>query len=170
MEGLTALWAYEGIARSLISGAKYKYFWDFLRELTSFSVGQLHCRVELAYLWEFLEGKPVIVPVPLWPARERARGFNQAKIVAQFIGSTVYQLEVKDILVRVRDTGRQVGKTREERLNNMTNAFAVNPKFQLPKQVLLVDDVWTTGATMNECARVLRQGGGQKVWGLVLAR
>ena len=169
MEGLTALWAYEGVARKFIAQAKYKYYFDFLRELVGLSMVQLHSRVELSYFWEYLESGPTVVPVPLFWRREKERGFNQAKIIGLGL-SQVWGLEMQDLLVRTRDTGRQVGRTREARLLNMANAIAINSKYQVPKNVLVVDDVWTTGATMNECAKVLRQSGVKKVWGLVLAR
>src|SRR3989344_3717880 len=168
MEGLTALWAYEGVARKFIAQAKYKYYFDFLRELVGLSMVQLHSRVELSYFWEYLESGPTVVPVPLFWRRGKGRGFNQAKIIGLGL-SQVWGLEMQDLLVRTRDTGRQVGRTREARLLNMANAIAINSKYQVPKNVLVVDDVWTTGATMNECAKVLRQSGVKKVWGLVFA-
>ena len=173
MEGVTALWAYEGMARKIIASAKYKFHWDFLRELTSLSVAQLLSRVELAYFGEFLASKPVIVPVPLYPKRERERGFNQSEIISLSL-SRIWGLEMKEMLTRIRDTGQQVGKTRESRLKNVEGVFHItpsNPPLKLRGgSVLLVDDVWTTGATMNECAKVLRQAGVRRVWGLVLAR
>jgi predicted amidophosphoribosyltransferase len=73
----------------------------------------------------------------------------------------------------VRDTGRQVERSREERLKAMEGAFKfeiLNLKFEIPKAVLLVDDVWTTGATMSEAAKTLKAAGVETVWGWVLAR
>jgi ComF family protein len=181
MEGLTCMWAYEGVARKLITQAKYNYYYDYLSELLVVGC-RLLTEPQFAYMNKFLQGNPVVVPVPLWPKREQERGFNQAKIICQSLGK-ISGLETGDCLVRIKDTGRQVGRKREERLEAMRGAFCLNPKFkslnpkqilnsnyQIPKQVLLVDDVWTTGATMNECAKVLKQAGVKRVWGLVLAR
>jgi len=171
MEGLTCLWAYDGIARKIIKISKYKYYFDILNELTSLSVAQLHSEPIFEYFRQFIDSKPILVPVPLWPKRERERGFNQAEVIAKLVAGR-WKLEIKNLLVRTRDTGRQVGRKREERLRNIANAFALKPKSQITnhKTILLVDDVWTTGATMNECAKVLRQAGTMKVWGMVLAR
>jgi competence protein ComFC len=171
MEGLTCLWAYEGVARKIIKISKYKFYFDILRELTSLSVDQLHREIIFEYFQQFMEHKPVVVPVPLWPGRERERGFNQAAMIGQLVASH-WSLVVKNLLIRVRDTGRQVGRTREERLKAMDGAFKLNSQISISnlKSALLVDDVWTTGATMNECAKVLKQAGVRKVWGLVLAR
>jgi ComF family protein len=176
------LWAYEGVARKLIKQAKYKFYYDHLEGLINSLSQSLSQRTEFTYFNRFLEERPVIVPVPLWPRRERERGFNQAEVIGRLVASR-WSLEMKNLLLRVRDTGRQVGRTKEERLEAMKGAFAINSKyeilkskqipnskFQFPKSVLLVDDVWTTGATMNECTKVLKQAGVRRVWGVVLAR
>lgn len=173
MEGLTCLWAYEGIARKIIKISKYKYYFDILRELTGLSVHQLHSHAEFEFFRRFLEEMPVVVPVPLWPKRERERGFNQAEVIAKIVGRQ-WALGTRKLLLRIKDTGRQVGRTREERLRAMENAFRIDSRFMIHdlriKNALLIDDVWTTGATMNECAKVLKKAGVNKVWGLVLAR
>ncbi len=173
LEGLTCLWAYEGVARKLITKGKYgRYYFDYLRELTSLSVDQLDSRVELSYLLNFLKLKPTIVPVPLWPEKERKRGFNQAEIIGKEFAAR-HKLTSGHLLIRVKDTQQQVGRSREERLKAMDGAFQFkiyNLKFKIPEAVLLVDDVWTTGATMNECAKTLKKAGVESVWGLVLAR
>jgi predicted amidophosphoribosyltransferase len=84
-------------------------------------------------------------------------------------------LDVRELLVRIKDTGRQVGRSREERLKAMEGAFRITPHPPLNLRggdnlVLLIDDVWTTGATMRECTKVLKTAGIKKVWGLCLAR
>ncbi len=172
LDGLTCLWAYEGLVKKIIMKAKYKYYYDLLSELISSPVDQFSSRVELVRFVEFLSEKPMIVPVPLHPKRLSERGFNQARVVAQLISKSVSQLEICDMLVRIKDTGRQVGRTRSERLESMEGAFDINTKDKIlrTKNVLLIDDVWTTGATMSECAKVLKKVGVGKVWGLVLAR
>ncbi|OGD08956.1 hypothetical protein A2395_02505 [Candidatus Amesbacteria bacterium RIFOXYB1_FULL_47_9] len=172
LTGVTCLWAYEGIARKLIASGKYKFYYDYLRELTINSC-PITVRPEFTQFREFILGRPLMVPVPLHPSRLRERGFNQAKVISQSLGLR-WGLNTQDILVRIKDAGRQVGRKREERLRSMAGAFAFDSRIKIHgsrfKNILLVDDVWTTGATMNECARTLKQGGVKKVWGLVLAR
>jgi competence protein ComFC len=170
MEGLVCMWAYEGIARKLITKAKYNYYFDYLKDDTLQNWQVAH-RPELTYFYRFLELKPVIVSVPLYAKREKERGFNQAEIISLSLSKSL-SLPMEKLLVRRRDTGRQVGRTREQRLKVMEGVFAVNHKSQITnyKNILIVDDVWTTGATMRECARVLKKAGVRQVWGLVLAR
>lgn len=169
MEGLTCFWAYEGIARKLIGQAKHRYYYDFLGELLKDVYDRVNEMPEYAGLKDYIKKKPVIAPVPLYPKREKERGFNQAEVIAKIVARQ-WALGASNLLIRIRDTGRQVGRTKEERLKAVERAFEINKKLQIPKQVLLVDDVWTMGATMNECARVLRRVGVRSVWGLVLAR
>ena len=182
LNGLTCLWAYEGLTKKLISKAKYYHLYDYLGQL----ITDFEDRVEFEYIKRILddktafaysygEARPVVVPVPLHPKRLAERGFNQAEIIAKLISESVNQLEVRNLLIRTKDTGRQVGRTREERLESMVNAFVTSPQplstiLERGQNVLLVDDVWTTGATMSECARVLKKAGVKNVWGLVLAR
>jgi len=170
LDGLACLWAYEGIARKLIAKAKYKFYSDYLRELIIDS-GQLTIRPEFSYFLKFLETKPMVVPVPLHPKREAWRGFNQAGLIAKSF-ATRYKLSFNShLLQRTKDTGHQVGRTRQQRLDTVAEAFSLAPRtYNLASNVLLVDDVWTTGATMSECCRVLKQVGVKQVWGLVLAR
>ncbi len=123
---------------------------------------------------EFLKGKPVVVPVPLHPKRLRERGFNQAETVAKALATRHVLAYDSHSLQRVKDTGHQVGRTRIERLLALEDAFSITPRPPLDPRgganILLVDDVWTTGATMNECCMTLKKAGVKKVWGLVLAR
>ena len=172
LDGLTCLWTYEGIARKIIKKAKYKFFYDILSELTV-SGSQLTVRPEFTYFERFLQEKPTVVPVPLWEGRERWRGFNQAEIIGRSF-ATRHKLACNShLLLRTRDTGHQTGREREERLEAVKDAFKISNYSNLPnlpKNILLVDDVWTTGATMSECCKILKQNGGKNVWGLVLAR
>ncbi len=175
LPGLTCLWAYEGLARKLISKAKYDGRYDYLKFLIfnfSFDRLRIPSGVEGQYhnFQKFLEQKPTVVPVPLHKNRLRERGFNQSLVIAKTI-SDIWHLELSDCLIRVKDTGHQVGRTRTERLKALENSMKiVNCKLEIPQAVLLVDDVWTTGATMNECAKTLKTAGVKNVWKFVLAK
>lgn len=109
-----------------------------------------------------------VVPVPLFPLRERKRGFNQAKVIAEPLASNLdLELNTK-LLARVKNTATQVKLTEKERQENLKNAFeAVGI---VPKKIVLVDDVFTTGATLFNAAAVLKKAGADEVWGLTLAR
>lgn len=165
LDGLVCLWSYDGIAKKIIKKAKYKYFYDVLGELINLPEGE-----EYFYFRKFLENKPGVVPVPLHEKRYRERGFNQADVIGQAF-ATRHKLACNShLLLRTRDTGHQAGRERPERLMAVKDAFQLKTKDQLPRTILLVDDVWTTGATMCECCRVLKMAGVKNVWGLVLAR
>lgn len=167
LDGLIAFWAYDGVAKKLIKKAKYKFFYDYLSELIQES-GQLVLRPEFKELAWFLNEKPTVVPVPLHPKRLKMRGFNQAELIGNALAK-IYNLSCKNLLSRIKDTHQQVGRIRIDRLQNMQDAFQVNFQ-QVPQNVLLIDDVWTTGATLSECCATLKKSGVKKVWGLVLAR
>lgn len=172
LDGLTCLWAYEGLARKIIKKAKYKGYFDMLKFLIS--DGEFLDKPEYAYFQKFLETKPTIVPVPLHKKRLRERGFNQAEMVAKSIALRHALAYSSHWLQRIKDTGHQVGRTRQERLEALKDAFTTSsgppPNLGGGGGVVLVDDVWTTGATMNECCKTLKKAGVMKVWGLVLAR
>ena len=114
----------------------------------------------------------IIVPVPLHQRRMWDRGFNQAELLAEVISQSLHQPLVKAIRRR-RFTRPQFGLTKTKRLTNVAAAFAIAPRYQsliIGRTVLLVDDIVTTGATLNECAKILKQNGAKEIWGLVLAR
>jgi ComF family protein len=112
-----------------------------------------------------------IVPVPLHPAKEREREFNQAGRLAGRL-STAIGIPLNTRLVRrVRLTRTQTQLTREERMENVRQAFAARPRARLNgENVILVDDVFTTGATTNACARALRELGAGRVCVWTVAR
>ena len=110
-----------------------------------------------------------IVPIPLHPRRFAERGFNQAEKIAQSL-SQVLEKPVLNLLKRKRYTKQQAKLSKFKRGKNVGGAFVLSKDFQKFKRVLLVDDVYTTGSTMGECARVLRSGGVQIVDSFVLVR
>lgn len=114
-------------------------------------------------------------PVPLHPRRFRERGFNQAEIfalvLAGFINKSGGKTRVLNILSRARSTRQQAKLSREERWQNVAGAFTPHEWPSVPpSKIFLVDDVFTTGATMEECAKVLKQNGVKEVRAVTLAR
>jgi len=119
------------------------------------------------------DAKPLLIPVPLHKSRRRSRGFNQSELIARAAAKRLPQrLEVAcGALVRQRDTVSQVGLTREERIANVRDAFRVADAARVRgRDVVLVDDVMTTGTTLSECARVLKKAGAKRVWAATVAR
>ena len=113
----------------------------------------------------------LLIPVPLHPQKLRERGFNQSLLLARGIEKKLNaELDFLS-LRRVKYTGTQTGLNIDERRKNVRGAFDLVKGVQFKdRNVLLVDDVATTGSTMNECARVLKKAGCSRVYGLVLAR
>ena len=111
-----------------------------------------------------------LVPVPLFRARRKERGFNQSTEIAEWLGHEV-GIRVEEGLARVRETPPQARLRRSERLRNLRGALALAPGFD-PKgrRLLLCDDVFTTGATADACARILKQNGAVEVAALTVAR
>jgi ComF family protein len=121
------------------------------------------------------DGPVFVIPIPLHAGKLRQRGFNQSELIAKAalkLNSAGGKLELQDrILERRRETHSQIGLTRHQRRENMRGAFAVaSPELISARQVVLVDDVFTTGTTVSECARVLRRAGASKVWVATVAR
>ena len=113
----------------------------------------------------------MIIPVPLHPTRLREREFNQSLLLADQLGRHMARPVSATNLVRVSATDPQTTLTRQARLKNLRKAFDVRrPQDLKEKRILLVDDVFTTGTTLNECAKALRQAGSGPVFALTLAR
>lgn len=112
----------------------------------------------------------VIVPVPLHRARERERGFNQAMLLAELLSRQV-AVPLRDLLERIRYTTTQTAYDRSERMENLRDAFRLRKKMHVRElRVLLIDDVLTTGSTLSECARVLKEAGALSVHAATAAR
>ncbi len=151
---------YEGPVALAITRFKYGRRLDHLPVLQSW-LKKPWCR-------ELVAGAELILPVPLHPRRLKARGFNQALLLAETFPETPLRRET---LVRVRHTPPQVGLNPRERRENVQGAFALpRPQEVKGKTVLLVDDLYTTGATVRECARVLKRAGAEQVDVLTVAR
>lgn len=157
-----ASWAeYAGPLRSAIHSLKYK---------NNIGLGDFFA----GYLIELLRSKsfPVnlIVPVPLSKSRIRTRGFNQSLLLARPV-SFYLQIPLSNTaLRRIKETDSQVHLNAQEREQNMAGAFSGNPATLKGKDVLLVDDIITTGATMNQCAAAILESGARSVYGISLAK
>jgi competence protein ComFC len=174
LDGLSCLFSYRGPIRKIIQKLKFNSLFDLVPDI-AFLIKEEIEENELLYKF-FINDTPVVVPVPLHWFRERKRGFNQAALLAQTISQRWSLKFLEEFLVRDKYTKFQAKLKKEEREGNIKGVFRIKEKFpsnilvsQFPS-VLLVDDIWTTGATMRECGRVLKRAGVKKVWGLTLAR
>jgi ComF family protein len=111
-----------------------------------------------------------IVPVPLGKGRERQRGYNQVALIAEALSAQLDMPVLPRALFRIRDTDSQVGLAPAQRQRNVAGAFSADPEQVRGHTPLLVDDVFTTGATLAACAQALRQAGALQVFGLTVAR
>ena len=118
---------------------------------------------------EELTPDSVLTPVPLHWQRRFDRGFNQAGLLARRTAS-VLDLPYVNLLKRVRDTGHQAWRSREERMVSMKDAFVVRKGVTVPRHVVLIDDIATTGATLDACAKELKKCGAKRVDAWVVAR
>jgi len=152
-----------GAVRELIHGLKYRNMTWAAEPLADFGVLGIH-DPRLPKAPDFL------VPVPLHPLRRRERGYNQAELLARAIGQKA-GIPVLDILRRVRNTTTQTHFDRKERMKNLSKAFKItSPHTIKAAQILLVDDVLTTGSTLDECAKVLLAAGAGSVYALAIGR
>ena len=163
-ESAVAAYRSRGIVRRVVHDFKYGHQ-IYLRHL----VGRW---LDAAFEDDRLRGRSFdfLVPVPLHPARQRERGFNQAAALAEWI-SLKRGIPCQKVLERVRYTRTQTAFDRSERMENLHDAFRLRKKMNVRElRVLLIDDVLTTGATLSECARVLKQAGASVVYAATAAR
>jgi ComF family protein len=156
-----AIGLYDGALRSVIHALKY----EGRRSLAAPLAGRIRDRCRTA-----LDGADTVVPVPLHPSRRRQRGFNQALDLSRRLG-----LPVTQALRRVRATESQTTLSEAERRRNVNAAFAPTRRWWIRRRIagriaVLVDDVSTTGATLQECALVLKALGARDVRAVTAAR
>lgn len=152
---------YQGIMAEAIQRFKYH--------------GDIKLTDPLSRFWEKMDLEDLafeaIIPVPLHPSRLRKRGFNQALLLGKVLGRITKKKVFPRALRRIRNTIPQVQLDHSERERNVRGAFAVSRQQEIrDKILLLVDDVFTTGATVDECAKVLKRSGARQVFVLTLAR
>lgn len=162
LAGIRAFAHYRESVRDLLRALKYQKKKSVLPALHAI----------LAAGEQALAGLPrtlTAVPVPLAPERARTRGFNQVEeIFAPWLAA--HDIDVCSLLIRTRETAPLYERTRAERQKELRGAFAVTEGADVTGQdILLVDDIMTTGATLTECARVLKCAGAQRIYAFVLA-
>ena len=144
---------FKGPVKRMVDALKYEAALYVLEDIAPFMRKNSDMR-------DFLRGA-VLVPVPLHPRKLRERGYNQSQYLAESFGEEVSGRGVANLLIRKKDTLSQTGFDLKARKENLKNAFALAPKMSidLSLRYILVDDVFTTGSTLNACAAVLRRAG-----------
>lgn len=161
--------SYTGILRDLIHLLKY----DQIRPAANI-LGGLLAKAIARLDPNFADERVIVIPVPLYRGKRRQRGFNQAELIAKaaLLSGNSKRFELKtNLLRRLRPTESQIGLTRHQRRENIRGAFGVANKEEVAgREILLVDDVFTTGTTASECTRVLLRAGASKVCVATVAR
>lgn len=167
LDGLTTIFSNRSVIKRAIKVLKYRLVSDLAETLINLIPEKVLANLPTS------RGNLVIYPIPLHKERLKWRGFNQAEILGKFLAVKL-KLEMADSLLirKIKRTPQADIKSKEVRIQNAQGLFSVSPKFEAtkPLNILLFDDVWTTGATMKEAAKVLKRNGVRKVWGLALAR
>ncbi|MBI5619556.1 ComF family protein [Candidatus Gottesmanbacteria bacterium] len=175
LDGLTSFFRYDGVVRQAVKAIKYRYISDLAKEFislippSSFEVTKL-----------LSNQVTIFVPLPLHWLRLRDRGFNQAEALGRLLagrlpaGEAGLHITLRiDILRRVKMTEPQVEmKKREDRLKNMEHVFGIPSHISVSQypNILLFDDVFTTGATMRAAGETLKRAGAKSVWAVTMAR
>ncbi len=162
IDGIRSPFKFDEVIRKAIHELKY-------RNLKAISP----CLAEL--LADYLRANPLpgeaLVCVPLHPRRLRERGYNQSSLLARELGRRIDLPVIEDCLIRVKQAQPQVRAVDvEERRRNVADAFVCRDEKVSGRQIILIDDVCTSGATLESCAAALKNKGAASVWGLTLAR
>ncbi|MDO8496021.1 MAG: phosphoribosyltransferase family protein [bacterium] len=159
------------VLEKIIKAFKYRFVVDLAESFHPLVKKYIHFLAKDKH-FSILADNPLVISVPLHYRRFNWRGFNQAEIIAKMIAK-ITNLRVEDgTLIRLSISRPQAEiDKKSERLENMRNQFKISTNKNIKgKTLLLIDDVCTTGATLNECARILKESGAKKVIGFVIAR
>jgi competence protein ComFC len=162
IDGIRSVFRFEGTIRRAIHELKYRRIKSIAEPLAALMA---------KYLLENEVPGNLFVPVPLHSKRLRERGYNQSVLLAQKLGKLTARPVIEGVLFRQKDSLPQARtSTVEERRMNVDNAFRCRGVSLRENNVVLIDDVCTSGATLESCARALKAAGTQSVWGFTLAR
>lgn len=120
----------------------------------------------------FLKNYDIIMPVPMYAKKKAIRGYNQAELLAKCLANEIGIIQYKnDILLKILDTKKQSTLNKKERSQNLIGAYKIqNAEILQNKNIILVDDIFTTGSTANECSKMLKQAGANKICVLTIAK
>lgn len=161
------LFKYEGIIRNKIISYKFNdkpYLYKTFCEIF----------VKNKKVCEFLKKYDIIISVPMHKKKKNQRGYNQSELIAKETAKKVENIEYRnDILIKIKNTARQSSLNKEQRKENIKNAYLIkssNKEYILNKNILIFDDIYTTGSTANECAKMLKEAGAKNIGILTIAK
>lgn len=161
------LFKYEGIIRNKIISYKFNdkpYLYKTFCEIF----------VKNKKVCEFLKKYDIIISVPMYKKKKNQRGYNQSELIAKETAKKVENIEYRnDILIKIRNTAKQSSLNKEQRKENIKNAYLIkssNKEYILNKNILIFDDIYTTGSTANECAKMLKEAGAKNIGILTIAK
>lgn len=168
LDGVLSLFRYDPTLQRIIKGIKYRLATDIWKEFCLILKPKI---LEKISFYKTISNNMVLQPIPLHRNKLRLRGFNQAFIISDFIAS-VTGLKVAQILERIKETRLQAQlHSKKDRYYNIKGSFVVADKNKIyNQQMILVDDVMTTGFTIKEASKILKQAGVKKVFALTIAR
>jgi ComF family protein len=162
IDGIRSVFRFEGVVRKAIHQLKYYDLKTISKDLAKILYDYITFN-KLEY--------EVIVPVPLHKKRLRHRGYNQSLLIARELGKLTNNDVLTDVLVRVKEGVSQARTTGvQQRVKNVKDAFSCHGHSAMNRKVILIDDVCTSGATLESCAEALKSAGAETVWGLTIAR
>ncbi len=168
LNGLVSLWDHESVIKQAIERIKVGGVFHILEELTEYFLflAQRDQKRLSSFLRFIIDEETVVTFVPLGSQRKKERGFDQSEILADYLARSLGKKK-EVLLKRVRETEPQDNLEKEERRLNVKDAFSfVGSKTD---KVVIIDDIWTSGATMKECCRVMRENGVREIWGFTIA-
>lgn len=162
LDGLVAVSAHKGVIHELISQIKYKGHFDMVDELA---------RIGAKTLYQYFHDKHIraLIPVPLHRGKLYEREFNQSEILSKKLSTYLSVPTATNVLYKRKATQAQATLSKQERHKNLQDVFFCKKRLRKGTTLLLIDDVSTTGTTLNECARALKQSGAGAVYGFVIA-
>lgn len=157
LNGRISLWRHSGCVRKAITGMKYKFALEIAKELAEYAAKELE-KKKL-----YFPKNSVLVPIPLYWHRKNWRGFNQSEEVGKLIAEKLGWGFDKGLLARKASKKPQASLKREKRKVNIKGVFSLIKPLNKNMPIILFDDVWTTGSTVKEAAKILKEGGAKRV-------
>lgn len=158
-EKLVSAWRYEGVIRKAILTLKYRFVLDIAEELIEKYLKEVKIN---------LPKKAVLVPIPMYQKRKKWRGFNQTEELGRILAKKMGWEYKPNVLIKTKNTKPQTELKREDRAKNIKSSFSVKSGFLKNKKIIIFDDVWTTGHTLNEAIDEMSKIDSKEIIGLTI--